>query len=81
MRILIANNKFKGSLPALEMKMALTGDWVSTPTQDAQGKPISAHFGWVPGTNTAVMEMSSASGFALVREIELNLLVASILDF
>ena len=112
MRILIANDKFKGSLPAekvgfhiknsliavfpaaefdlcpiadggegtaLAMTTALAGDWVSTPTQDARGRPISAHFGWVPGTNTAVMEMSSASGLALVQEIELNPLVASTL--
>jgi len=112
MRILIANDKFKGSLPAekvgfhiknsliavfpaaefdlcpiadggegtaLAMTTALAGDWVSTPTEDAQGRPISAHFGWVPGTNTAVMEMSSASGLALVQEIELNPLVASTL--
>ncbi len=112
MRILIANDKFKGSLPAekvgfhiknsliavfpaaefdlcpiadggegtaLAMTTALGGDWVGTPTQDAQGRPISAHFGWVPGTNTAVMEMSSASGLALVQEIELNPLVASTL--
>ncbi len=112
MRILIANDKFKGSLPAekvgfhiknsliavfpaaefilcpiadggegtaLAMTTALAGNWVGTPTQDAQGRPILAHFGWVPGTNTAVMEMSSASGLALVQEIDLNPLFASTL--
>ena len=112
MRILIANDKFKGSLPAekvgfhiknslittfpsaefilcpiadggegtaLAMTTALAGNWVGAPTQDAQGRPISAHFGWVGNTKTAVMEMSSASGLALVQEIDLKPLTASTL--
>jgi len=112
MRILIANDKFKGSLPAekvgyhiknsvisafpdakfdlcpiadggegtaLAMTTALAGDWVRTATQDAQGRPISAHFGWVADSHTAIMEMSSASGLAVVQDIELNPFTASTL--
>ena len=112
MRILIANDKFKGSLPAekvgfhlkngleslfpratidvcpiadggegtaLAMTTALTGEWVKTKTQDAHGRPIDAPFGWVASSATAIMEMSAASGLAIVQDIELNPLKASTL--
>ena len=112
MRILIANDKFKGALPAekvgfhiknslekafpgaefdhcpiadggegtaLAMTTALAGKWVGCPTQDAQGRPAEAGFGWVAETATAVMEMSAASGLAIVQDIELNPLKASTL--
>jgi len=112
MRILIANDKFKGSLPAekagfhiknsLEtvfpqasfdlcpiadggegtaqaMTTALAGEWTFCPTLDAQGRPIQAPFGWVAASATAVMEMSAASGLAIVQDLELNPLTASTL--
>ena len=112
MRILIANDKFKGSLPAekvgfhiknslmaafpdavfdlcpiadggegtaLAMTTALGGDWVASPTLDAHGRPVSAHFGWIPASNTSILEMSSASGLAIVQDIPLNPLSASTL--
>ena len=112
MRILIANDKFKGSLPAekagchlknglktafpdaefdicpiadggegtaLAMTTALAGEWTRTPTLDAQGRPIEAPFGWVGSSATALMEMSAASGLAIVQDIELNPLKASTL--
>jgi len=112
MRILIANDKFKGSLAAgkagvyiknsLEnafpeavfdlcpiadggegtaqaMTAALAGEWVEAATQDAQGRPLKAPFGWVPATCTAIMEMSSASGLAIVQDIELKPFSASTL--
>ena len=112
MRILIANDKFKGSLPAekagfhiknslekvfpeasfdlcpiadggegtaLAMTAALAGEWTACTTQDAQGRPIEASFGWVAESATAVMEMSSASGLAIVQKLELNPLTASTL--
>jgi glycerate kinase len=112
MRILIANDKFKGSLAAekagfhiknsLEtafpraefdlcpiadggegtaraMTTALAGEWTGTATLDAHGRPIEAFFGWVPGSATAIMEMSSASGLAIVQDIELNPFEASTL--
>lgn len=112
MRILIANDKFKGSLPAekagfhiknsletafpgatfdlcpiadggegtaLAMTTALAGEWLRTATQDAHGRPLEAPFGWVVSTDTAVMEMSAASGLAIVQDIELNPFKASTL--
>jgi glycerate 2-kinase len=112
MRILIANDKFKGSLAAekagfhiknslesvfpgaifdicpiadggegtaLAMTTALAGEWVESETQDAHGRPIQAAFGWVPCSATAVMEMSAASGLAIVQDIELNPFNASTL--
>ena len=112
MRILIANDKFKGSLPAekagfhiknglktafpqadfdlcpiadggegtaLAMTAALAGEWTSCATQDAQGRPIGAGFGWAAGSATAVMEMSAASGLAIVQDLKLNPFIASTL--
>ncbi len=112
MRILIANDKFKGALAAekvgfhiknslkaafpeagfdlcpiadggegtaLAMTTALAGEWVETATIDAQGRPRQAAFGWVPGSATAIMEMSAASGLALVLDRELNPMSASTL--
>jgi glycerate kinase len=112
MRILIANDKFKGSLPAekagfhiknslettfpqasfdlcpiadggegtaLAMTTALAGEWTSGTTQDAQGRPLEAPFGWVAGSATAIMEMSAASGLAIVQDLELKPLTASTL--
>ena len=112
MRILIANDKFKGSLAAEKagfhlknslktafphasfdlcpiadggegtaraMTTALAGEWTRCVTQDAQGRPIESPFGWVAESATAVMEMSSASGLAIVQDLELNPLTASTL--
>lgn len=112
MRILIANDKFKGSLAAekagfhiknsletafpgaefdlcpiadggegtaLAMTTALAGEWTKARTEDAHGRPVEAAFGWVPASATAIMEMSAASGLAMVQDIELNPLKASTL--
>jgi glycerate kinase len=112
MRILIANDKFKGSLPAgkagshikngletafpqasfdlcpiadggegtaLAMTTALAGEWSLSTTQDAQGRPIESPFGWVAGSGTAIMEMSAASGLAIVQDLELNPFTANTL--
>ena len=112
MRILIANDKFKGSLPAEKagfhiknsmetafpaasfdfcpiadggegtaqaMTTALSGAWLSCATQDAQGRPVLAPFGWVADSATAVMEMSAASGLAIVQDLELKPFTASTL--
>ena len=112
MRILIANDKFKGSLPAekagfhiknslettfpqasfdlcpiadggegtaLAMTTALAGEWTRGTTQDAQGRPLEAPFGWVASSATAIMEMSAASGLAIVQDLKLNPFTASTL--
>lgn len=102
MRILIASDKYKGSLTATQvaqtiagilkealpevecdlcpiadggegtveaMVTALGGEWKTVPTQDAQGRPIQAAYGWCG--DQAVMEMSAASGLALVNDLPL----------
>jgi glycerate 2-kinase len=112
MRILIANDKFKGSLAAekagfhiknslesvfpgaiidicpiadggegtaLAMTTALAGEWVRERTSDAHGRSIEAPFGWVASSATAILEMSAASGLAIVQDIELNPFKASTL--
>ncbi len=112
MRILIANDKFKGSLTAekvgyhlknslenvfpgalfdlcpiadggegtaLAMTTALAGEWTQTTTQDALGRPLEAPFGWVASSATAIMEMSAASGLAVIQDAKLNPLKANTL--
>lgn len=104
MRILLASDKFKGSLSAqgvakscrkaLEkvfpeaifdvcpiadggegtteaMVTALGGQWRETTVLDAQARPRLAHFGWIPAERLAVMEMSAASGLAIVSDLPL----------
>lgn len=107
MRILIAIDKFKGSIPApvavaaiasaLQQRVpeavcdacpiadggegtveavvtALRGEWCETPTHDAQDRHVTARYGLVQttsGTTEAVMEMSAASGLAMVGDLPL----------
>lgn len=101
MRILLASDKFKGSLSAqgvaqasekalkkvfpgaffdfcpiadggegttAAMVAALHGTWRETPVLDAQGRPQLARFGWVAERKLAILEMSAASGLALVSD-------------
>ncbi|MEN3941812.1 glycerate kinase [Prosthecobacter sp. SYSU 5D2] len=102
MRILIASDKYKGSLTATQvaqtiagvlkealpevecdmcpiadggegtveaMVTALSGEWQTVMTQDAQGRSLEAAYGWCG--QQAVMEMSAASGLALVNDLPL----------
>ena len=103
MRILLASDKFKGSLSATEVTeslrrvleaqlpgvtcdicpiadggegttealvTALGGEWVEASAFDALGRPVSARYGLVTaeGQTEAVMEMSAASGLAMVAD-------------
>lgn len=103
MRILIASDKYKGSLTATQvartlalalkesipgikcdlcpiadggegtteaMVTALGGEWITVETVDAQARPRLAHYGWCG--SQAVMEMSAASGLALVNDLPLT---------
>lgn len=114
MRILIAPDKFKGSLTANEAANAirngvrrqhpdwevdilpiadggegtarilcdaLNGRWLKAPCTDALGRPVLAGFGLalVDGRPLAVMEMSAASGIAMLGKDERNPWVASTL--
>ncbi len=104
MRVLIAMDKFKGSVTALEagrsvarglaricphwqvdvcaiadggegtaevLVQAKAGHWRTADVLDARARPRQARYGWLPG-NEAVMEMSEASGLALVADLPLD---------
>lgn len=112
MRILLALDKFKGSLTAKEAAEAVTrglkksgvdaeievcpiadggegfteavltavgGEWREALAHDAQGRPVVARYGLIRHGDhlEAVMEMSAASGLALVSDLPLNPLTAS----
>jgi glycerate kinase len=112
MRILIAIDKFKGSIPAtvaaeaiasalkqaipgVECDLcpiadggegtaeaviaALSGEWCETATFDAQNRPVNARYGLVrdQGRLEAIMEMSAASGLAMVSDLPLDPATAS----
>lgn len=112
MRVLIAIDKFKGSItapqaaaaiqtalqqshPQLECDLcpiadggegtaeaviaALSGAWVQTGTFDAQNRPVSARYGLVKDAKNlqAIMEMSAASGLAMVSDLPLDPATAS----
>ena len=107
MRILLALDKFKGSLTAKQASEAVTrafrrggfagdieicpiadggegfteavitalgGDWCEAPAHDAQGREVVARYGMIQheGHTEAIMEMSAASGLAMVSDIPLN---------
>ncbi len=107
MRILLASDKYKGSLTATQvaqtlrrvfeseipgvvcdicpiadggegtteaMITALGGAWVETPSFDARGRPIAARYGLIShhSHTEAVMEMSTASGLAMVSDLPLD---------
>lgn len=107
MRILVAIDKFKGSISATAAAQAiesalkqalpgvacdscpiadggegtaeaviaaLRGEWCSVPTSDARQRPAVARYGLVRDGSTleAVMEMSSASGLAMVSDLPLD---------
>jgi len=112
MRILIAIDKFKGSIPASTAARAIEtalkkaipgvecdacpiadggegtteavitareGEWCAAASFDAQSRPISARYGLIRAGDTleAVMEMSAASGLAMVSDRPLDPAAAS----
>jgi len=109
MRVLIAIDKFKGSLsatvaaqiiadafravdPDVEIDLcpiadggegtaealvtAQNGSWVEVETWDAQNRPVTARYGLMD-QKEAVMEMSAASGLAMVSDLPLDPATAS----
>lgn len=60
---------------------ALNGEWVETTTFDAQNRPVTARYGLVrdAGRLEAIMEMSAASGLAMVSDLPLDPAAASTL--
>ena len=112
MRILLASDKYKGSLTATQVAQtlrrvfeseipgvicdicpiadggegtteaiitALGGEWVEMHSFDARGRPITARYGFIftNGQTEAVMEMSAASGLAMVCDLPLDPSTAS----
>jgi len=112
MRILIAPDKYKGSLSAtavaetiaeafgehperFELDLcpiadggegtaeaiitAKNGSWVECQTVDAQNRPVTGKYGLILGSGSteAVMEMSAASGLAMVSDLPLDPTTAS----
>ena len=103
MRILIAPDKFKGSLTAIEVasairdgffsvfpdarfdivpvadggegtaeifREALGGQRVEVSAHDALGRPVTASYAWIPSSEVAVIDMSSASGLWRIADAE-----------
>ena len=58
---------------------ALGGEWQEAPVHDARGRDITARYGLIVrgGEREAVMEMSAASGLALVGDLPLDPYAAS----
>lgn len=58
---------------------ALSGKWCEAATFDAQNRPVTARYGLVreAGGLEAIMEMSAASGLAMVSDLMLNPAVAT----
>jgi len=104
MRVLIAMDKYKGSLTAVQageavirglrqvwpeaqcslcpiadggegtteaLIAALDGSWIETQVHDAHGRIVTAKYGMTDNT-TAIMEMSVASGLAMVSDLPLD---------
>ena len=59
------------------MVAALRGVWRETTVLDAQARPRLARYGWVPAPQVAILEMSAASGLALVQDRPLQPKLAS----
>lgn len=107
MRILIAPDKFKGSLTAVQAAEAIESGWREAmpgavidracladggegtvdvffswdgsqmqraDVCDALGRPLCAEYVWIPGERLAVIEMSAASGLAMIPERERDIL-------
>jgi len=51
---------------------ALGGDWVEVAAHDALGRPVTACYAWIPGSELAVIDMSSASGLWRIPSNERN---------
>jgi hypothetical protein len=62
---------FSGEGTVAALVAAMSGEHVPVTTTDAQGRPVEASYGWLPPA-TAVVEMSAASGLALVADLPLR---------
>ncbi len=72
----MTGNAAAGEGTVAALAAALNGETVPVITTDAQGRTISSSFGWI-SPSTAVIEMSAASGLALVADLPLRPRTAS----
>lgn len=103
LKLLLAPDKFKGSLSALAvaealqtgwcsilpdtefsfapiadggegfceaLAKALDGEWIDVNSVDALGRPVACRYVWIETTQTAILEMSEASGLWRLRSSE-----------
>jgi glycerate 2-kinase len=66
-----------GEGTALIMTKALGGEMRSVPCKDPLGRNIFASYGWIPGLETAIIELAAASGIQLLSKEERNPLQTS----
>jgi glycerate 2-kinase len=66
-----------GEGTAAALLAARGGEWVSTPADDALGRPVEARFALLAGGETAVVEVAEASGLWRLEPDELRPLEAS----
>jgi glycerate 2-kinase len=66
-----------GEGTALIMTKALGGEMRSVPSKDPLGRDILASYGWIPGRETAIIELAAASGIQLLSKEERNPLQTS----
>ncbi|WP_202409952.1 glycerate kinase [Halobacillus litoralis] len=55
----------------------LHGDWIEEQVEDPLGRKVTAAYGWVPETKTAIIETAQASGLPRLKREELDPLRAS----
>jgi glycerate 2-kinase len=55
----------------------LEGEEVKVDVHDPLGRPLSASYGWCPGSRTGLVEMAAASGLTLLEDGERNPLLTS----
>lgn len=56
---------------------ALQAEWITTTVSDPLGRIIQAGYGYIEDSNTAVIEMASSAGLALLSPDEYNPLITS----
>lgn len=65
----------EGTAEALIQGMG--GEWIDITVTGPLGLPVSAYYGYLKDTNTAIIEMASAAGIILISETEKNPLTAT----
>ena len=67
----------EGTLDVLHA--TVPSEWISCPVADPLGRPITARYLWLTGTQTAIVELAQASGLERLTHSERNCLYTSTL--